>query len=134
MHRILLLLLPTVLATGCHSKTPPPPPPDPTLAHIGVWHGTGLAFPNGELCLVFCPNAKLFAGDTDCSDLTHVDFSRQWSWVRTPDGVLIAATPDGEFPIQFRPQSTAEALFDLVGRAGLPMSRIDLLSPLCLQP
>ena len=136
MKRIPLLTgLLVVMAAGCPSKPPPTGPPvDPSLAHIGVWHGTGLAFPAGELCLVFCPNTKLFAADTNCGDLTHADFSREWSWDRTADGLLIARTPQGEFPMQFRPQASAEALFDLVGHAGLPMSRIELLSPLCMQP
>jgi len=131
--RWVLLAAVVSLFGGC-PKQEPPPPLDPTLAHVGVWHGTGLAFPNGELCLVFCPNAKLFAADTSCDNLAHPDFARSWTWARLSDGLLLAQTPDGAFPMHFRPQSQAEALFDLVGHAGLPMTRIALLSPSCLQP
>jgi len=131
MRRLSLLLL-AALALSCGPKTPPTPP-DPDLNHIGVWHGTGLAFPAGELCLVFCPNKKLFAANTDCRDLGHSDFERAWTWSRTPDGLLVAHTPDGDLPIRFRPHSPSEALFDLVSHPGLPMSRIGLVSPVCLE-
>ncbi len=127
------LFLAAGLFVGC-PKQEPPPPLAPELAHVGVWYGTGLAFPDGELCLVFCPNAKLFAADTSCDDRAHPDFARGWTWARLPDGLLLARTPEGDVPIRFRPRTQAEALFDLVGHANLPMTRTDLLSPVCLQP
>ncbi len=121
------------MVSGC-AKPTPTTPPDPTLAHVGVWQGSGLAFPEGQLCLVFCPNKRFFAADTACDDTAHPDFQRSWTWARTPDGMLYGVREDGQpLPMRFRPQSSAEALFDLTGYSSLPMARIDLLSPACLE-
>lgn len=118
---------------GC-AKPPPPAPVDPTLAHVGVWYGTGMAFPEGQLCLVFCPNQRFFAADTTCDDTAHPDFQRDWTWTRSADGTLLTSREDGKtLPMRFRPRSGAEALFDLPGRPGLPLDRIDLLSSACLR-
>ena len=117
---------------GC-AKPPPPTPPDPSLAHVGVWFGSGMAFPEGQLCLVFCPNKRFFAADTTCDDVAHEDFQRSWTWSRSDDGLLLAVREDEkQLPMRFRPLSPAEAMFDLVGYSSLPMARIDLLSPACL--
>ncbi|HCH64025.1 MAG: hypothetical protein CL927_02680 [Deltaproteobacteria bacterium] len=120
------------LLVGC-AKPPPPTPPDPSLAHVGVWFGTGMAFPEGQLCLVFCPNKRFFAADTTCDDTAHADFQRTWTWSRTSDGLLTAIREDDrQLAMRFRQQAPAEGLFDLVGYPSLPMTRIDLLSPACL--
>jgi hypothetical protein len=119
-------------AIGC-AKPLPPTPPDPTLAHIGVWYGSGMAFPAGQLCVVFCPNQKFFAADTTCDDTAHADFQRAWTWSRTEEGILLANREDGKsMPMRLRPQEPAEALIDLIGYPALPMARIDLLSSVCL--
>lgn len=128
-----LLRLCTVGFLGC-AKPTPATPPDPTLAHVGVWHGTGMAFPDGELCLVFCPNTRFFAADTKCEDTAHEDFQRDWTWARQKDGLLLAIRAEGQaMPMQFRPSGPADALFDLPAHPALPMTRIDLLSPVCLR-
>ncbi len=92
-----------------------------------------MAFPEEQLCLVFCPNKRFFAADTTCDDTSHEDFQRSWTWRRTADGMLLVEREDGkQLPIRFRPSSPADALFDLVSYPNLPMARIDLLSPTCL--
>ena len=123
---------PVALVFGC-AKPVPPPPPDPALAHVGVWTGSGMAFPEEQLCLVFCPNKRFFAADTTCDDTSHEDFQRSWTWSRSDDGMLMVEREDGkQLPIRFRPIAPADALFDLVSYPSLPMARIDLLSPACL--
>lgn len=118
----------------CCAKPTPPAPPDPALAHIGVWYGTGMAFPEGQLCLVFCPNARFFAADTTCDDTAHADFQRDWTWSRATDGTLQATRGDGQaMGLVFQPQTPDDALFLMVGHPGLPLSRIGLLSPACLR-
>lgn len=120
-------------ALAC-AKPAPPAPPDPTLAHVGVWYGTGMAFPEGQLCVVFCPNQRFFAADTTCDDLAHPDFQREWAWSRGPDGRLEAARTDGKvLQMRFQPRGQATAVLDLVGHPGLPLDRVDLLSPACLR-
>ena len=136
MMRVGVTLVIAVVATGAIScaKPLPPTPPDPALAHIGVWHGTGMAFPDGQLCIVFCPNQKFFAADTSCDDTAHADFQREWTWSRTEEGILLATREDGKsMPMRLRAQDPAEALIDLIGYTSLPLARIELLSPVCLR-
>jgi len=92
-----------------------------------------MAFPEEQLCLVFCPNKRFFAADTTCDDTSHEDFQRSWSWTRSDDGMLYVVREDGkQMSIRFRSLAPADALFDLVSYPSLPMARIDLLSPACL--
>ncbi len=93
-----------------------------------------MAFPEGQLCIVFCPNQRFFAADTACTDLAHPDFARTWTWERLPDGLLLARTPAGDIPMRVRMTDTAEAMVDVAHRTDLPMTRIGWLSPACMPP
>lgn len=119
------------LTTGC-ARPAPPPPPDPATQHVGVWEGSGVAFPEGRLCLVFCPRGRFFAADTICSDLAHPDFQRSWTWSRQPDGLVVAHGDQGDLPMQLRHTAPGELLVDLPRFPALPMRQVDLLSPVCI--
>lgn len=40
---------------------------------VGAWYGTG---PDGDECVVVCPDNKVFTGDRPCTELTANDFAK----------------------------------------------------------
>ena len=43
---------------------------------VGAWYGTG---PDGDECVVVCPNGKVFTGDRPCTETTAGDFNKYLS-------------------------------------------------------
>ncbi len=126
-------------ATACPKTPPPAPETDPVRARVGVWYGSGANFPEGRLCLIFCPNSTFYAADTTCEDLEHPDYRQFWT-IRVPDptqpdhliALPLAAPTRPSVPFTFTLEPGAGALATIGERANLPLDRIGDLSPLCL--
>ena len=129
MSRALLLgAVGAVVLSGCGPKAPPPRPMDPAIAHIGAWFGTGMAFPDGELCLVFCPDGRLFSAAGRCGTL---DSPRAWTWTR--EGELLRISDGGDsVPMRFRPVDRNTAMVDIPSFPSLPLDRVGDLHAMCL--
>lgn len=113
---------------GCGPKAPPPQPLDPATAHIGAWHGSGMAYPEGQLCLVFCPDGRLFSQAASCGAL---DAPKAWTWTRQ-DGVLMLDGDDRAVSLRFRASDRTTALVDIPGYPSLPLDRVGELHALCM--
>ena len=125
-----LLMLPLLL--GCPKKpetaaalTGPPP----SAPHHGAWYGSGMAFPGERLCLVFCPDGRMFAGDTRCEDVFHEKFQTPWAYTLT-DVDVHAESPSQQTDFQWR-QTGTHAVADIAGISNLPLDQQSRTSPLC---
>jgi hypothetical protein len=121
-----------LLLTGC-PKTGAPEAAltglAPSAPHHGAWFGSGMAFPEGELCLVFCPDARLFAGDASCDDVRSPEFAKAWTYTLASSAAH--AERDGQ-AIDFKwLQSGAHAVADIANRTNLPLDLQSTTSPLC---
>lgn len=119
-----------LVAVGCGPKAPPPPPLDPATAHIGVWHGTGMAYPAGELCLVFCPGGQLYSQSGPCGAL---DQAQRWSWSREGELLRLHAA-ERDVAMRFQAIDRNSALIDIPSFPALPLDRVGDLHALCMDP
>lgn len=129
MRRALAL---TLLLIGCPKKAPDTPElsgPPPSAPHHGAWFGSGMAFPGERLCLVFCPDGRMFAGDARCEDVHYVKFQTHWTYTLSA-GVVTAQKGDQSITFPWQ-QSGFHAVADIAGIAGLPMDQQSTTSPLC---
>ena len=128
--RPMLLALPLLL--GCPKKPEveaPLPGPPPSAPHHGAWYGSGMAFPGERLCLVFCPDGRMFAGDSRCEDVFHEKFKTTWTYTMT--GVSISAqSPTQQTDFEWR-QTGTHAVADIAGISNLPLDQQSTTSPLC---
>lgn len=126
------LCIGAALLSGCPKKTSTdsaPSGPAPSEPHHGAWYGSGMAFPGERLCVVFCPDGKMFAGDARCEDVYHEKFSRPWLY--TLEGILVSAKNDGtEIAFEWR-QTGTHAVADIAGITNLPLDQQSMTSPLC---
>lgn len=127
-----LLGLTLLTLGGCPKKTQAPDTltgPPPTAPHHGAWFGSGLAFPGERLCLVFCPDGRMFAGDARCEDVFYEKF--QTAWTYTYAGVAVhAESPAATIDFEWR-QTGTHAVADIAGINNLPMDLQTQASPLC---
>jgi hypothetical protein len=128
----LLLGLTLLMLSGCPKKTQDQPGltgPPPSAPHHGAWFGSGLAFPGERLCLVFCPDGRLFAGDARCEDVFYEKF--QSSWAYTYSGVAVhAESAASTIDFEWR-QTGTHAVADIAGISNLPLDLQSRTSPLC---
>jgi hypothetical protein len=128
----LLLALPLLTLAGCpkrSSDTSALTGPPPSAPHHGAWYGSGMAFPGERLCIVFCPDGRMFAGDARCEDVFHAKFQTPWSY--TKSGVDVHAEA-GERRIDFQWRQTGtHAVADIAGISNLPLDLQSQTSPLC---
>jgi hypothetical protein len=123
-----------LLLAGCPRQTPLPVV-DPAVAHVGAWYGSGPGFPEERLCLIFCPNGLLFAGETACDALEAPDFRLPYAVSRVGEQVearQMAAPTRPPFSFRFAVQADGSALADIGEQKNLPFDRVASLSPLCL--
>jgi hypothetical protein len=88
-----------------------------------------MAFPGERLCLVFCPDGRMFAGDARCEDVHHPKFQTTWRY--TLSGVAVhAEAPDKQIDFEWR-QTGTHAVADIAGISNLPLDQQSRTSPLC---
>jgi hypothetical protein len=130
MRRLLLLPL---LLVGCPKKPADPEPaltgPPPSAPHHGAWFGSGMAFPGERLCLVFCPDGRLYAGDSKCEDVWHPKFETPWAYTLAA-GEVSATKGDQTITFQWQ-QAGYHAVANIAGISGLPLDQQSTRSPLC---
>jgi hypothetical protein len=124
------LLLLTIVSCAKHAtdkKGLPGPPP--SAPHHGAWFGSGMAFPGERLCLVFCPDGRMFAGDAKCTDTTYAKFQIEWTYTLSAAGVHAESA---ESAIDFQWQQTGRhAVANIAGISNLPMDQQARTSALC---
>ena len=122
-----------ILLTGCPKTGAPEDVAlaglPPSAPHHGAWFGSGMAFPEGELCLVFCPDGRMFAGDTGCSDVRSPEFAAPWTYLLTA-GAIQAQRSDQVINFDWL-QSGVHAVANIANRNNLPMDLQSTTSPLC---
>jgi hypothetical protein len=131
--RAALRLSPLLLLLACPKAPPVAEPPPPTAPHHGAWYGSGPGFPDGRLCLVFCPDGRMFAGDAACAELTHPKLSVAWQATVSAD-VVEATQGDRAASFRFRIGPPERAAADIGAQVNLPFDRVADRHPLCLPP
>ena len=127
-----LTVLTVLTVVGCPKPGPGttaltgPPPSEP---HHGAWYGSGLAFPGERLCLVFCADGRMFAGDTTCDDVHHPKFQTVWTHTLAGDAVH-AESSAAAIDFQWS-QTGTHAVADIAGISNLPLDQQSRTSPLC---
>ncbi len=112
-------------------NTPEAPAPQAKTDHLGAWYGQGTEFPDGDLCLVYCDNGRLFTGDRPCTDTAAGDFQGYYSYTRTGD-VLTAKDKTGKTVLTLSIRSLNGDTGTFIWEArDLPMSRTAATSALC---
>lgn len=131
LHSLLLGLLVLSLG-GCPKKKPAQDPltgPRPSEPHHGAWYGSGMAFPGERLCIVFCPDGRMFAGDAKCGDVFYEKFATVWRYALA-DGVVTAETAENTITFQWS-QTGTHAVANIASIRNLPMDQQTRRSPLC---
>jgi len=102
---------------------------------LGAWHGAGVGFPDGDQCLIFCENGRLFSGDRPCTEVDAGDFAQYLRYTVTgsdfeasaPGGVQMTGT----FEVSGDVANFTIALVDGGQFVLPPMNRTADGSPLC---
>ena len=125
----------SVALLACGPRRPPEAPPDPATAHIGAWEGSGVAFPEGAACFVFCPDGRAWTANTGCSPLLRDGEGQRWTWSHHQGALLLKGS--GEVVLALRALGRSAALIDARTAAGaeyrdLPVDRVGDIPGLCL--
>lgn len=114
---------------------PPPPgygrPPLPAPgSELGAWYGSGPepAFPDGQLCLIFCLGGRLFMGDKRCDNIQAADFRNHYAYQRRGDVVTTSSPKVSSFHFAVAGQ---QARFSFRKWHNLRLARVAATSPLC---
>lgn len=128
----LLLGLAVISLGGCPKKEAAQNPltgPPPSEPHHGAWYGSGMAFPGERLCIVFCPDDRMFAGDAKCEDVFYEKFGTAWRYT-LDEGVVTAETTDNAITFEWS-QTGTHAVASIAGIRNLPLDQQTQTSPLC---
>jgi hypothetical protein len=141
-----------VLAMGCSSPTPNHEPPVPIAvdsarssappsappakagggshlgAHLGAWYGSGPEFPDGQLCIVFCDNGRLFLGDKRCEQTDAGDFAKHTPYAIDGDEVRLEWRKVPRFSFSV---SGGKATVRIPELNELKLARVADTSPMC---
>lgn len=103
---------------------------------VGGWYGSGAMFPDGDLCVAICDNARLFVGDRPCTETTAGDFAGGYYTASTMAGVagytVVARDSAGATELQFTASvSGSSATFTFTELGALPFQRMVPAFALC---